>query len=157
MQEIIINVNDKKEKLIALVENGKLIEKYEELDNHTRLEGNIYAGKVINILPGMQAAFVDIGQSKNTFMHIRDVIPRASNQTGNKNEQLSKYDIKNYIRSGMPILVQVKKDSSNKKGPRVSTNINLPGRFVVIIPGAEFITISQKIETTKGEKIDFEL
>ena len=146
MQEIIINVNDKKEKLIALVENGKLIEKYEELDNHTRLEGNIYAGKVINILPGMQAAFVDIGQSKNTFMHIRDVIPRASNQTGNKNEQLSKYDIKNYIRSGMPILVQVKKDSSNKKGPRVSTNINLPGRFVVIIPGAEFITISQKIE-----------
>lgn len=152
MQEIIINVNDKKEKLIALVENGKLIEKYEEVENHTMLESNIYAGKVINILPGMQAAFVDIGQGKNTFIHIRDIIPRASNETGNKNEQLSKYDIKNYIKPGMPILVQVKKDSTNKKGPRVSTHINLPGRFVVIIPKAEFITISQKIENEKEKE-----
>ena len=146
MQEIVIHVNQEKDKLVTLVENGKLVEKYEELKHQRRLEGNIYIGKVQNVLFGMQAAFVDIGEEKNTFIHIRDVIPRVSNETGNKNEELSKHDIKNYIRVGMPILVQVKRDSTNKKGARVSTHINLSGRFVVIMPNADFITISQKIE-----------
>lgn len=148
MQEIVIHVSKEKEqdKLVALVENGKLVEKYEELENQRRLEGNIYIGKVQNVLFGMQAAFVDIGEGKNTFIHIRDIIPRASNETGNKNEELSKHDIKNYIRVGMPLLVQVKRDSTNKKGARVSTHISLSGRFVVIMPNANFITISQKIE-----------
>lgn len=146
MQEIIVNVDDKKDKIIALVENGKLIEKYEELNKQRRLEGNIYIGRVENILYGMQAAFVDIGEEKNTFIHIRDIIPRMSNQTGNRDVSLSKHDIKNYIKQGTPILVQVKRDSTNKKGARVSTHISLPGRFVVIMPNAKFVTISQKIE-----------
>jgi len=146
MQEIVVNITNKKEKLVALVENGRLLEKYEELDNHRRLEGNIYIGKVENVLYGMQAAFVDIGEEKNTFIHIRDVIPRVSNETGNKDEILSKHDIKNYIRPGMPILVQVKRDSTNKKGARVSTHISLSGRFAVVMPNTNFITISHKIE-----------
>lgn len=146
MQEIIVHVGQNKEKLVALVENGKLIEKYEETEDRKRLEGNIYLGKVENVLLGMQAAFVDIGEEKNTFIHIRDVIPRASNETGNKNEELSKHDIKNYIRVGMPILVQVKRDSTNRKGARVSTHISLSGRFAVVMPDAQFITVSQKIE-----------
>ena len=115
MQEIIINQDNENSKIVALVENGKLVEKYEEKAGQERLEGNIYLGKVENVLLGMQAAFVDIGTEKNTFIHIKDVIPKVSNETGNKNETLSKYDIKNYIRSGMPILVQVKRDSTNKK------------------------------------------
>lgn len=146
MQEILINVEDNGDKIITLVENGKLVEKYEETNMQNRLEGNIYIGKVENVLLGMQAAFVNIGEEKNTFIHIRDIIPKASNQTGNKNESLSKHDIKNYIKPGMPILVQVKRDSTNKKGARVSTHISLSGRFVVVMPSTEFITISQKIE-----------
>ena len=117
-----------------------------------RLEGNIYIGKVQNVLLGMQAAFIDIGEEKNTFIHIRDVIPSVSNETGNKNEELSKHDIKNYIRQGMPILIQVKRDSTKRKGARVSTHINLSGRFVVIMPNTDFITISQKIDIVKEKQ-----
>lgn len=146
MQEIIINVNENKDKIVALVENGKMVEKYDEIEEHKRLEGNIYIGKVENVLYGMQAAFVDIGEEKNTFIHIRDIIPKVSSETGNKNEILSKHDIKNYIRTGMPILVQVKRDSNNKKGARVSTHTSLSGRFVVLMPNTDFITVSQKIE-----------
>lgn len=151
MQELIIN-SDGENKQIALVENGKLVERYEERPDMHRLEGNIYLGRVENVLQGMQAAFVNIGEGKNTFMHIKDVIPKVSNETGNKNELLSKYDIKDYIRVGMPILVQVKKDSTNKKGARVSTNISLPGRFVVLLPDTNFITISKKITDSNKRK-----
>ena len=151
MQELIIN-SDGENKQIALVENGKLIEKYDERPDMHRLEGNIYLGRVENVLQGMQAAFVNIGEEKNTFMHIKDVIPKVSNETGNKNELLSKYDIKDYIRVGMPILVQVKKDRTNKKGARVSTNISLPGRFVVLLPDTNFITISKKITDNNKRK-----
>lgn len=146
MQELIIHQDNEENKIVALVENGKLVEKYEEREELKRLEGNIYLGKVENVLVGMQAAFVDIGAEKNTFIHIKDIIPKASNETGNKNEVLSKHDIKNYIRPNMPILVQVKRDSTNKKGARVSTHISLPGRFVVLMPNSEFVTISKKIE-----------
>ena len=151
MQELIIN-SDGENKQIALVENGKLIEKYDERPDMHRLEGNIYLGRVENVLQGMQAAFVNIGEEKNTFMHIKDVIPKVSNETGNKNELLSKYAIKAYIRVGIPILVQVKKDSTNKKGARVSTNISLPGRFVVLLPDTNFITISKKITDNNKRK-----
>ncbi len=144
MQELLINVsNNKKE--VLLVENGKLIERYIEENGQERIEGNVYLGIVKDVLPGMQAAFVDIGKEKNTFIHIRDVIPKVSLQTGNKNENFEKYNIKDYLKEGMPILVQVKKDSTNKKGARISTHLTIPGRFVVIMPNEPFITVSQKI------------
>ena len=146
MREIVISVSENANRIVLLVENGKLVEKYSELANQKSLEGNIYIGKVKNILVGMQAAFVDIGEGKNTFIHIRDIIPKISDKTGNKNEALSKHDIKNYIRVGIPILVQVKRDSTNNKGARVSTHISFSGRFVVIMPNSNFITISHKIE-----------
>ena len=148
MQEIVINVDSKKNKIVSLVKDTKLIEKYEETNDDKRLEGNIYIGKVKDVLHGMQAAFIDIGEDKNTFIHIRDIIPKKSNETGNKNEVLSKYDIKNYIKPNMPILVQVKRDGTNRKGARVSTHLSLSGRFVVLMPKSNFITISQKIEDT---------
>ena len=107
MREILVNVDEQNNKTIVVVENGKLIEKYQENYGEERLEGNIYLGKVENVLLGMQAAFVDIGKEKNTFIHIRDIIPKASNETGNKNEPLNKHNIKNYIKTGMPILVHI--------------------------------------------------
>lgn len=145
MKEIIVNSTDEKN-IIAVVEDGNLLEKYEEYDELERLEGNIYLGKVTDILPGMQAAFVDIGDCKNAFLHIKDILPKVSNQTGNKHEDLNKYNIKDYVKVGMPVIVEVKKDKTGKKGAKVSTNLNIAGKFVVIIPNTEFVTISQKIE-----------
>jgi len=145
MKEIIINAT-KDKKIITVVEDSKLIEKYEEDENTQRLEGNIYLGKITDVLPGMQAAFVDIGNDKNAFLHIKDVLPKKSNETGNKNEDFSKYNIKDYVKIGMPVVVEVKKDKTDKKGAKVSTNLNIAGKYVVLIPGSEFITISQKIE-----------
>ena len=93
MKEIIINTTEDKN-IIVLTENGSLLEKYEEYDNLQRLEGNVYLGVITDILPGMQAAFVDIGDCKNAFLHIKDILPKVSNKTGNKNEDLNKYNIK---------------------------------------------------------------
>ena len=145
MKEIIVNSSEEK-RVIVVVENGNLLEKYEENKELERLEGNIYLGKVTDILPGMQAAFVDIGDCKNAFLHIKDILPKVSNQTGNKNEDLNKYNIKDYVKVGMPLIVEVKKDKTDKKGAKVSTNLNIAGKFVVLIPNSEFVTISQKIE-----------
>ena len=145
MQELLVSTNND-DKKILLVENGKLIEKYEETPEQERIEGDIFLGIVENVLPGMQAAFVDIGKDKNTFIHIRDVIQKVSKETGNKNENFAKYNIKDYLKTGMPILVQIKKDSTNKKGARISTHLSIPGRFTVLMPNEKFVTISQKID-----------
>ena len=145
MQElIVIQKQDLKE--ISILEEGVLKEHYKEREDKKRLEGNIYIGKVTDVLIGMQAAFVDIGAEKNAFLHIRDILPKKSNVTGNKKEELENYKIKDYIKPNQKVLVQVKKDSNNIKGARVSTNIQIAGRFVVILPENDFITVSQKIE-----------
>lgn len=149
MKEIIINVDKEKNKVIMLVENGNLIERYFENSQTKRLEGNIYVGKIQNVLQGMQAAFVDIGEGKNTFIHLKDILPKLDTKTNDTEEVIKKSNIKDIAKPGMPILVQVKRDSTNKKGARVSTHINLPGRFCVYMPDVDFITISQKIEDEK--------
>lgn len=151
MQEILIS-KKKDKKIIALLEDGNLQEVYEEKEDSKRLEGNIYLGKVKDILPGMQAAFVDIGEEKNTFIHIKDVLPKVSKVTGNKNEDLDKYNIKDYIKRNSNILVQVKKDATNLKGAKISTDLHIPGRFVVVMPKDNFITVSQKIEDESERK-----
>ena len=144
MNEIIINYNNQKKDVIVL-ENEKIVEKYQENDNNKTIEGNIYLGKVINVLPGMGAAFVDIGEEKNAFLHIKDVLPKASEITGNKNEKINKNDIKKYVRADMPIVVQVKKDKNETKGARISTELNIAGKYVALVPNSKFITISSKI------------
>ena len=149
MKEIIINIDKEENKTITLVENGNLIERYIENSKIKRLEGNIYIGKIQNVLQGMQAAFVDIGEGKNTFIHIKDILPKLDTKTNNPEEIINKSNIKDIARPGMKVLVQVKRDSTNKKGARVSTHINLPGRFCVYMPDANFITVSQKIENEK--------
>jgi len=141
MQEIIIT-NKENNKKIMLVENGQMIEQYQENDQKTRLEGNIYLGKIRNILPGMQAAFVDIGEGKNTFIQVKDLL-KKEDETKEKTEQTK--DIKEVAKIGMQIIVQVKKDANHKKGARVSTHISLPGKYMVYMPETDFITISQKI------------
>ena len=156
MKEILISKQEDK-KIIALLEDGKLQEFYEENEQDKRLSGNIYVGIVKDVLPGMQAAFVDIGIGKNTFLHIKDLLPKTSNVTGNKNEDLEKYNIKDYIKKGESILVQIKKDASEIKGAKISTNIQIPGRFVIVLPNEEFITVSEKIEDNEERKRLIEL
>ena len=146
MKDIIINQNEDGSNLIALVENGKLIEKYDDDESIKANEGNIYCGIVRDLLPGMQSAFIDIGEDKNAFIHIKDVIPKVSNVTGNKDENLEKYKIKDYLKVNMPVLVQVKKSEENLKGARVSTHISITGRLSVLMINVDFITVSQKIE-----------
>lgn len=141
MQEIIISKKGKN-KLIMLVEDGKMVEHYKENEEHLRLEGNIYLGIIRNILPGMQAAFVDIGEGKNTFIQVKDLLKK---QDETKETQIEEKNIKEIAKIGMPVIVQVKKDANNKKGAKVSTHISLPGKYIVYMPETDFITISQKI------------
>ncbi len=147
MKEIIINKREDKSNIVALLEDGKLVEMYDDSESESILEGNIYCGRIMNVLPGMQAAFVDIGEDKNAFIHIKDIIPKVSNQTGNKEENLDKYNIKDYIKQNTSILVQVKKDEENQKGARISKHISLTGRLCVLMIDVNFITVSQKIES----------
>ena len=142
MQEIIINKTENL-KRIMLLQDGKLVEYYEEKSEYKRLEGNIYLGKIRNILPGIQAAFVDIGEGKNTFIQVKDLMPK---QDQTKETTLQIKDIKEIAKPGMNIIVQVKKDASLSKGARVSTHISLTGKYIVFMPETDIITISKKIE-----------
>lgn len=152
MQEIIINVDKKEFKTIALVENGNLVEIQRQEKEDKRIEGNIYIGKVQNVLKGMQAAFVDIGENKNTFIHLKDILPKVD-ITKEKEENISEKDIGKVIKTGMPILVQVKRDSTDKKGARVSTHLSFSSRFFVLMPNTEIVTVSQKIQSEEKKKL----
>ena len=150
MLEVIVS-GRKEDKQIALIENGKFVEIYEESENDTKNEGNRYIGVVKDVLPGMQAAFLDIGTEKNSFIHLKDILPQEdeTNQKANKNQE---QDIKKVVKPGDILLVQVKKDSNAKKGARVSAHLTLAGRFTVLMPNTDIITISQKIENESERK-----
>lgn len=147
MTQILIQEN-KENKQIALVENGELVEYYEEDNETNRREGNIYIGIVKDIIKGMQSAFVDIGTEKNSFIHLKDVLPKID-ETKQKNDE--NINIEKVLKTNQKILVQVKKDSNAKKGARVSTHINLPSKYIVLMPNTDIITISQKIEDKKEQ------
>ena len=146
MIELIVNKkNDIK--TICLIENGKLVEFYEESEDSIkeRNEGNIYSGIVRDIVPGMQAAFVDIGLEKSSFIHVKDLMP----QVDEKIEERKDEKINNIVKAGEKILVQVQKDSNDKKGARISTHIKITGKYVILMPNTKIVTISQKIENEK--------
>ena len=145
MIEILVNRN-KKQRTIALVENGNLVELYDEDENTNRNEGNIYIGIVRDVLKGMQSAFIDIGTEKNSFIHLKDILPKIDET---KEKPQEKVEIQKVVKPGQKLLVQVKKDSNDKKGARVSTHINLTSRYVVLMPDTDIVTISQKIEDEK--------
>ena len=147
MYNILINKDENNNMTnIAVVQDGEVVEIYNESIDEERLEGNIYLGKVKNIMPGMQSAFMDIGENKNALVHIKDLIPKASDVTGNAFEDTSKMDISKIIKSGDEILVQVKRDCNKQKGPRVTKDIKLYGKFIILLPSSKFVTVSQKIQ-----------
>ena len=150
MKELVINKKSN-EKQIMLLENGELAEKYKEDNNTNRIEGNIYIGRVENVLQGMQSAFVNIGQKKNTFIHLKDILPKVDVKDGKKEQEIK---IKEILKVGEPILVQVKRDFTQSKGAKVSTHISLNTRYIVFMPNTTIVTISQKItDETEKERL----
>ncbi|MDO5555404.1 MAG: Rne/Rng family ribonuclease [Clostridia bacterium] len=145
MLELIITKQQEKTN-IMLVENGILVEKHEENENRHRIEGNIYCGKVKDVLKGMQCAFIDIGNKRNTFIRLKDLLPKQDETKNSALNIIKNCNIKDIVKTDSKILVQVKRDETQSKGARVSTHINLPGRFVVLMPNTNFVTISQRIE-----------
>ena len=150
MLELIVEKQNDVEK-IALIKDYKIQEFYEitKEDKKDRLEGNIYLAKVTDILPGMQAAFVDFGEEKKGFIHLKDAIPQIDERTEKFDPNLK---ISNVLKLNDTILIQVKKDAVETKGARVSTHISLPSKYIVYMPETRFITISQKIEDNKRKK-----
>lgn len=144
MKELIINIEEDVQK-IFLLEDGILTEKYIDSKYKKRLEGNIYIGKVQNIIPGLQAVFINVGENRNAFIHLKDVLPKRDIVKENSYD-FAECDIRDVLKVGDPIIVEIKRDSYNKKGARASTHINLPGRHLVLLPNATFVTVSQKIE-----------
>ena len=142
MLELIIK-REKEERKIALVENEKIIEKKKKKENDNRNEGNIYIGVVKDIVKGMLASFIDIGKDKNSLIHLKDILEKKDEKKERVNEDKK---IEQIIKPNEKLLVQIKKDSNERKGARVSTHINLPGKYIVLMPNTDIITVSQKIE-----------
>ena len=146
MYDIVIKDGNENQDILIL-ENGILTEKISTQNGQDYIEGNIYMGKVQNVITGLQAAFVDIGEDRNAFIHLKDILPKVD-ETSNE-VQINTVDIKDVVKPGMPLLVQIKRAESDKKGARVSTHISLSGKYAVLMPNVNFITISQKIEDEK--------
>ncbi len=145
MSELIVNKNGT-EVNICILEDNVVCELYTLEAEQKNIMGNIYMGKVRNVVDGMQAAFIDIGKEKNAFISIKDALPKVDVV---KEEQVIDSKISEVLKVGDNVLVQVKKAPTVDKGARVSTHITIPGNYVVFMPNTNIITISQKIESEK--------
>lgn len=143
--EILMNVTPT-ETRVALIENGILQEIHIERQAKRGLVGNIYVGKVARVLPGMQAAFVDIGLDKAAFLHASDIVSPLSAAEGVTPRPDLAPDIVTLVRPGQQILVQVVKDPLGTKGARLTTDITIPSRYMVLMPQSPHVGISQRIE-----------
>lgn len=142
-EEILIN-STPSETRVALVEHGMLQEVWLERATHCGYNGNIYIGLVARVLPGLQAAFIDIGLERTAFLHARDMVPQHPASTDDV--ATPEPQIAELIKSGEKIMVQVIKDPLGSKGARLTTNISIPSRFLVLLPDSETIGISVRIE-----------
>jgi ribonuclease G len=142
-QEILVNVTPR-EIRIALVESGILHEIYLERSARLGLLGNIYKGKINRLLPGIQAAFVDIGLDRSAFLHVSDL--KNVNRKGQVVTDMVHADIRDFLTAGHEIFVQVYKNPLGSKGARLTTQFTIPSRYLVFTPGVFQIVVSQKIE-----------
>ncbi|CAM3087344.1 ribonuclease G [Vibrio mytili] len=144
--ELLLNVTPS-ETRVAMIEGGVLQEVHIERESRRGIVGNIYKGKVSRVLPGMQAAFVDIGLDKAAFLHASDIVPHTECVAENEKQQFQVRDISELVRQGQDIVVQVVKDPLGTKGARLTTDITLPSRYLVFMPGASHVGVSQRIES----------
>ncbi|MCJ8273265.1 MAG: Rne/Rng family ribonuclease, partial [Psychrosphaera sp.] len=144
--ELLINVTPS-ETRVALVENGVLQEVHMERQGSLGLVGNVYIGKVSRVLPGMQAAFIDIGLDKAAFLHASDILVDEDvppEVTPERNGSVP--DIRELIRDGQFIMVQVVKDRIGTKGARLTPDVTIPYRYLVFLPRASHSGMTQRIE-----------
>ncbi len=146
MNEMLVNVMPF-ETRVALVISGMLSEIYVERPSSSSMVGNIYRGRVNRVLPGMQAAFVDIGHEKSAFLHASDIVPHTECVNPREKEHFKVRDISALVRQGQDITVQVVKDPIGTKGARLTTDITLPSRYLVFMPDSAHVGVSQKIES----------
>ena len=142
-KEILINVTPQ-ETRVAILENGILNDLYIERTRSRGLVGNVYKGKVVRVLPGMEAAFVEIGLEKAAFLHVSDV--------AHKEQIENDIHIGHILREGQELLVQVIKDRIGTKGARLTTNITIPSRYLVFMPNADNIGVSSRIENEEDRE-----
>ena len=145
IREMLIS-HDTNETRVALLEDRQLVELYIERPKRS-IVGNVYLGKVSDVLPGMQAAFVDIGVEKNAFLYVDEVIAPAGL------ENVPRRDIQQLLKVGQPIMVQVVKDPMGTKGARITTEITLPGRFLVLLPFSAFVGVSKKLPEDERDRL----
>ncbi len=131
---------------VAVLENRVLVELYVEQGKVERLGGNVYKGRVKDVLPGMQAAFVDIGLERNAFLYVADAVARPTPGTARDGKPPN---IRQLLKPGQEVVVQVVKEPGETKGARVSTNLSLPGRNLVLMPGADHVGVSRRIDDEK--------
>jgi ribonuclease G len=164
--EIIVNVTDY-ETRVAVKEQGKLVELLVERPEKERIVGDIYKGRVTAVLPGIQAAFVDIGLEKAGFLHYSDTSDYAKEKnllfdmdyldeetldTPRTTTRRRSTSIADFVKKGQELLVQVIKEPIGNKGPRLTTQISLPGRYVVMVPGGKNVGVSKKLSQIAEKK-----
>jgi ribonuclease G len=141
-KKIIVNCDNRATR-VALLEKGKLVELDIERPLQHRVVGNLYKGIVANVLPGMQASFVDIGLEKNAFLYVDDIFTDWDDES----PPPVRSTIDKLLRVGEEIMVQVIKEPYGSKGARVTGQITIPGRYLVLVPGADYIGVSRRIES----------
>ena len=161
-REMLINVAETEECRIAVVEDGVLEELYIERASTISRIGNIYNGRVVNVEPGIQAAFIDFGIGKNGFLHVSDLHPRyfprgkkhinVSEHIGRRRALKERPPIQDCIKKGQEIIVQVTKEGVKTKGPTLSTYLSLPGKYLVMMPWMRRFGVSHKIESDEERK-----
>ena len=144
--ELLVNITPS-ETRVAYIDGGILQEIHIEREAKRGIVGNIYKGRVSRVLPGMQAAFVDIGLDKAAFLHASDIMPHTECVAGDEQKNFSVRDIAELVRQGQDLMVQVVKDPLGTKGARLTTDITLPSRYLVFMPGAAHVGVSQRIES----------
>ncbi|WP_075182946.1 ribonuclease G [Pantoea sp. 1.19] len=144
--ELLVNITPA-ETRVAYIDGGILQEIHIEREARRGIVGNIYKGRVSRVLPGMQAAFVDIGLEKAAFLHASDIVPHTECVAGEEQKNFNVRDIAELVRQGQDLVVQVVKDPLGTKGARLTTDITLPSRYLVFMPGASHVGVSQRIES----------
>ena len=145
-KEILVSV-EVLEQTVAVLEDGKVVEVYLGRPSHRSIAGNIYKGVVDNVLPGMEASFVDIGLERNGFLYVDEiVVPELEGKRHGKR-------IQELISRGQEVLVQAVKDPMGTKGARLTTEISLPGRFLVYTPFGDGIGVSRRLEDAERERL----
>lgn len=159
MKEIIVNATNY-ETRVAVLEEERLVEIHIERENRKNIVGNVYKGKVTRVLPGMEAAFVDIGLNRDAFLYVHDVYEDlaeyqrmlATDGIGTSDFEdmrsaVATFGIADLLREGRHVLVRVSKEPIGSKGPRVTTHVTLPGRFLVLMPTVHQVGVSRKINS----------